>query len=38
MYQVKSFGAFNGQDVPVIELSDGVCAVELLPFLSLIHI
>ena len=32
MYQVKSFGAFNGQDVPVIELSDGVCAVELIPY------
>ena len=32
MHKVKPFGAFNGQDVPVIELSDGVCAVELLPF------
>lgn len=32
MYKVKPFGAFNGQDVPVIEPSDGVCAVELLPY------
>ena len=32
MYQVKPFGAFNGQDVPVIELTDGACAVELIPY------
>ena len=32
MYQVKPFGAFNGQDVPVIELTDGACTVELIPY------
>lgn len=32
MYKVRPFGAFNGQDVPVIELTDGACAVELIPF------
>lgn len=32
MYKIKPFGALNGQDVPAIELSDGVCTVELLPF------
>ena len=31
MYEVKPFGAVNGQDVPVIRLSDGVCTAELLP-------
>ena len=31
MYKIKPFGALNGQDVPAIELSDGVCTVELLP-------
>lgn len=32
MYEVKHFGAMNGLDVPVIRLTDGVCAVELIPF------
>ena len=32
MYKIKPFGAFNGQDVPVIELTDGICAVELIPY------
>ena len=32
MYTIKPFGAFNSQDVPVIELTDGVCAVELIPY------
>ena len=32
MYKIKPFGAFNSQDVPVIELTDGVCAVELIPY------
>ena len=32
MYKIKPFGALNGQDVPVIELTDGICAVELIPY------
>ena len=32
MYRIKPFGTMDGKDVPAIELSDGVCTVELLPF------
>lgn len=32
MYKVKPFGTMDGRDVPVIELSDGACTVELFPF------
>lgn len=32
MYTEKPFGALDGREVPVITLTDGVCAVELLPY------
>lgn len=32
MYKIKSFGTMDGRDVPVIELTDGACAVELIPY------
>ena len=32
MYRIKPFGTMDGKDVPAIELSDGVCAVELIPY------
>lgn len=32
MYRLKPFGTCGGRELPLIELSDGVCAVELLPY------
>lgn len=32
MYRLIPFGVLDGRDVPLIELSDGRCAVELLPY------
>ena len=32
MYRLKPFGVLNGREVPLIELSNDKCAVELLPY------
>lgn len=32
MFQLKPFGELDGREVPLIELSSGKCAVELLPY------
>ena len=32
MAQIKPFGHLNGQEVPVLVLTDGVCTAELLPY------
>ena len=31
MFQLKPFGVLDGREAPLIELSTGKCAVELLP-------
>ena len=32
MYRLKPFGVLNGREVPLIELFNDKCAVELLPY------
>ena len=32
MYRLKPFGALDGKEVPLIELSSDKCIVELLPY------
>ena len=32
MYRLTPFGVLDGREIPLIELSDGRCAVELLPY------